>query len=120
MPHIDSTSFGQITVDGVKYHQILIVGNSVEERDYDRLTGLFGTSHRIGDWEKDKLFEEKPTAIIVGTGVDGMLRLDGGFIKKAGEAGVDVISALTPEAVRIYNDKTARRERVNALIHTTC
>ena len=48
MLHIDSTAFGEIIIDGKKYFQVLIIGDAVEEREYDRLNELFGTSHRIG------------------------------------------------------------------------
>jgi len=47
MPYIDSTQFGEVVIDGRKYSQVLIVGNSVIERDYKKLKELFNTSHKI-------------------------------------------------------------------------
>lgn len=43
MPHIDSTKFGEITIDGKKYGQVLIVGGAVFERNEEKLRELFGT-----------------------------------------------------------------------------
>ncbi|MFZ5559596.1 MAG: hypothetical protein ACOZAL_02275, partial [Patescibacteria group bacterium] len=68
MPYINSTEFGNITIDGKKYNQVLIVGDLVMERDYEKLERLFGTTHKIGDWEKDELVKENPEIIVIGTG----------------------------------------------------
>lgn len=120
MPKIDSADFGSITIDGKKYHQVLITGPDVLERDYHRLEELFGTSHKIGDWEREKLFEWNPTVIVIGTGWQGALEVDESFVDLAREKGIGVIALVTPGAVKFYNEKTALGQKVNALIHTTC
>ena len=120
MPHIDSSEFGAIIVDGKKYHQVLIVGNLVLEREYEKLKNLFGTSHQIGDWEVESLLKESPEIIIIGTGQDGMLRVDKEFLDRARENNAELVVEITPKAVEIYNDKVKTGQRVNALIHTTC
>jgi len=120
MPHIDSTQFGEITIDGKKYNQVLIIGNSVGERDYKRLKGLFGTSHKIGDWEIEELLKENPEIIVVATGQNGAMEIDGEFFKEMKEKGIEVIADTTPKAIEIFNAKTKEGKRVNALIHTTC
>lgn len=118
--HIDSTEFGEITIDGKKYFQVLIVGGAVSEREYARLTDLFGTSHRIGDWEVESLLRNGPELVIIGTGQEGMLRVDEGIGRKLRASGAEVKAMLTPEAVRLFNEETAEGRKVNALIHTTC
>lgn len=120
MPQIDSTKFGQIIIDRKKYRQVLIMGGVVEERDGVRLENLFGTSHKIGDWEIEKLFSNNPEAIIIGTGQDGMLDFDEQQFSQAKEKGIEVLSAPTPKAIKIYNEKVSAGQRVNALVHTTC
>lgn len=120
MPHIDSTKFGEVVVDSKKYSQVLIVGNSVAERDYEKLKELFGTSHRIGDWETEALLEGNPEIIIVGTGQDGKLEIDKDFLDKMKGKGIEVIAEVTPEAIKIYNERVRAGKRVNALIHSTC
>ena len=75
MAHIDSTNFGSVTVDGKKYHQVLITGDNIFERDYERLKEEFGTSHVIPDWEIKKLLENSPEAIVIATGQDGALEV---------------------------------------------
>ena len=117
MPHIDSTRFGEVVIDGKKYHQVLIIGEEVEERDYEKLEELFGTSHRIESHEMAKLLSNKPEIIIIGTGQSGAMEVSKNLFKGKG---VDLIIAETPEAIRIYNEMVEADKKVNALIHTTC
>lgn len=120
MSIINSTEFGSITIDNKKYDQVLIISESIEERDYPRLKELFGTSHRIGPWETEKLLADKPEAIVVGTGQDGKLETDEDFLVACREAGVEAVAEKTPEALVVYNRLIAEGKRVNALFHTTC
>ena len=120
MPHIDSTKFGSVRIDGKEYNQVLIIGNRVIERDYEKLKELFDTSHKIGDWEIGELLKENPEIIVVATGQDELLEVEKSFIEKMEEKRIEVISAKTPEAIEIYNEKNKIGKRVNALIHTTC
>lgn len=120
MPHIDSTQFGEVVIDGRKYSQVLIIGDTVAERDYEKLKELFGTSHKIGDWETEALLKENPEIIVVGTGQDGKLEVDKDFLARVQEENVEILAAVTPEAIRIYNEKVKAGKRVNALIHTSC
>ena len=120
MPHIDSVEFGSIVVDGKKYHQVLIVGSEVVERNQAKLQDLFSTTHRIGDWETESLMVGQPEMILVATGFDGAMEVDIKFVDTAIKNGVGVVVAQTPRAVNFYNEKTKQRKRINALIHTTC
>ena len=120
MPRIDSTQFGEITIDKKKYHQVLIMGDKIEERDYKKLKELFSTSHKIGDWEIEALMSNNPEIIIIGTGQTGAMTLDKETIKKLQISGAQVISDITPKAIETYNKQIKLGKRVNALIHTTC
>lgn len=120
MPHIDSTKFGEITIDDKKYGQVLIIGDAVFERDEEKLRNLFDTTHQIGDWEIEQLLKGNPEIVIVGTGQNGVLQVEKIFLERLRKAGVEVVAAITPEAIRIYNEKTKQGKKVNTLIHTTC
>ncbi len=122
MPYINSTEFGNVVIDNKKYNQVLIIGDSVMERDYNKLEELFSTSHEIGDWEVEELLKENPEIIVIGTGQNGAMEVDkpaANLRKQAGKE-IEVITAETPKAIEIYNQKTKQGKRVNALIHTTC
>lgn len=122
MPYIDSTKFGEITIARKKYRQVLIIGDRVSERDAQSLEQLFGTTHKIGDWEIGDLLKEKPEVIIIGTGQSGVLKVDEDFFEKVKKFSpkIEIIVAATPQAVEIYNQKIKAGKRANALIHTTC
>jgi len=122
MPHIESTQFGEVVIDGTTYHQVLIIGDRIEERDTEKLKKLFDTSHKIGDWEIEKLISNNPEIIIVGTGQDGAMaspRLSD-FQNRDGGKEIELIAEPTPNAIAVYNDQVKLGKRVNALIHTTC
>ena len=120
MPYINSTSFGEIVIDNKKYGQVIIVGDQIEERDWEMLEKTFGTTHRLGDWEKEKLLEDDPQIIIVGTGQEGVLKVDSSFIDLLKKKGIEFYIVPTPQAVKIYNEKIQEKKKINALIHTTC
>ena len=120
MPHISSTNFGSVTVDGKKYHQVLMVGDSVLERDYKRLKREHGTSHIIPGWEIEKLLEGIPEVIVIATGQDGALKVTDRVREKLTVNETQIISEVTPKAIKIYNRLIRENKKVNALIHTTC
>ena len=117
---INSTQFGSVTIDGKKYNQVLIVGDSVMERDYQKLEKLFNTSHKIGDWEIEELLKQNPEIIIIGTGQSSAMEVDEEIINNFKNKGIEVIITKTPEVIKVYNEKIKQGKRINALIHTTC
>lgn len=122
MPHIDSTQFGEIIIDNKRYHQVLIIGKTVKERDFEKLHALFNTSHKIGGWEIDDLLSNKPKIIIIGTGQNGAMAAprQSDFQNRDGGKDVELIIAETPQAIEIYNTRIKSEKHINALIHTTC
>ena len=120
MPKINFTDFGSINIDDVKYDQVLLVGDKVLERNFDKLKELFGTSHKIADWELRELFSDKPEIIIVGTGQNGALTVSEDVIGAINDKNIELIIKTTPQAVIEYNKLKQEGKKVNALIHTTC
>lgn len=120
MPKIDKVSWGKIRVDGRDYHQVLVIGNEVVEREREKLHELFGTTHRIGGWEKKKLLSNNPEIILVAIGWSGLVKIDEEFKKKLEKKKIELRTVLTPQAVKCYHQLVKKGKRVNALIHTTC
>jgi hypothetical protein len=120
MPHIDSTEFGSITIDGQKYDQVLIVGREVRERDRAKLKELFGTTHKIGQWEVEDLLSNNPEVIIIGTGQEGALEVDDWVKNAINYSHIELIISQTPKAAETFNSLTLSGKAVNALIHTMC
>jgi len=119
-PKIDYVEFGEIVIGGKKFHQILISDGKVLERDSKKLEDIFGTTHFIGDWEKEMLLTSNPTTIIIGNGFQGILQIREDLIRQIKEKNIKLIVDYTPKAVTFYNQLIEKGEKVNALIHTTC
>jgi len=120
MPKIEKVSWGKIKVDGQTYHQVLLVGDKVVERDKQKLEKLFGTTHQIADWERKKLLSGPPEIILIAAGWTGILKVDEEFKKQIGKVGTELRTILTPKIVAEYNRLVGEGRKVNALIHTTC
>lgn len=120
MPKIEKVSWGKVKIDGQDYHQVLILGDRVEERDEKRLRQLFGTTHRMGDWEQKKLLSGDPEIVLIANGFNGVLKVDEEFRQKVEKAGVELRVVKTPKVIEEYNSLVKGGKRVNALIHTTC
>lgn len=117
---LDSIEFGSISIDGVKRGDVILVAGQVVERDRAQLKVLFGTSHKIGDWEIELLCSKSPQVILVGNGFQGVLEVDERLRSAARKAGARLEVVLSPAAIERYAQLVAEGKRVNALIHTTC
>ncbi len=120
MIKIDSTNFGSVTISGIKYGDILIIGEKIILRDQNLLEKLYGTSHKIGSEEIEKLLEGGPEVIIVGAGQSGALDSSPELEDAASDNNVQLIFLNTPEAIEEFNKQVENGKRVNALIHVTC
>lgn len=120
MPKIDKIAWGKVKVDGQNYHQVLVVDAQVEERDSSKLRELFGTTHRIGDWEQEKLLSENPQIILIANGFSGVLKVGQKFKDKINQQSIELRVVLTPKVAKEYHKLLAEKKRVNVLIHTTC
>lgn len=120
MIKIDKLSWGKVKIDNQTYHQALLIGDQVIPRDAEKLNKLFGTTHRIGDWESQALLSGKPEIVIVASGRDGVLKVAEDFKKACRANKVKLRIFKSQRAVKEYNRLAGEGKKVNALIHTTC
>ncbi len=120
MVKIESVVWGKVKVNGQVFHQVLIIGDQVLTRDENKLRSLFGTTHRIGDWEQKALLSNSPEIILVANGWDGALKVEENFRKKIEKKEIELKIVLTPEIVKEYEALIKQGKKVNCLIHTTC
>lgn len=113
MVRIDGTSFGRITVDGKHYtHDVWIfVDGSIRRRD---------RNHEFTLDELDLLLEGKPEVVVVGTGQSGCVRIDEDAVREASRRGIKIISDVTPNALKRYNEAIKAKRKVAGAFHTTC
>ncbi len=117
---INKIQWGKIFIKDQQYHDILIYNNNIEERDYPKLKKLFGTSHKIGNWETEKLFQGNPEVIIIGKGFFGAVEISDRFKAKTKEIKIELLILTSKRAVKKYNKLVKEGKKVNALIHSTC
>ncbi|MFQ6129892.1 MAG: MTH938/NDUFAF3 family protein [Candidatus Hadarchaeaceae archaeon] len=113
MGQIDSTSFGSITVGGKHYtHDVWIFADgSIRRRD---------RNHEFTLDELDLLLDGGPEIVIVGTGQSGCVEIDEDVVREAGRRGIKIISDVTPNALKQYNEAVKAKRKVAGAFHTTC
>jgi len=120
MVKIENVVWGKVKVNGQVFHQVLIISEQVLVRDENKLRSLFGTTHRIGDWEQKLLLSNSPEIILIARGWDGALKVEENFKKRIEKKGIGLKIVLTPEIIKEYELLTKQGKKVNCLIHTTC
>lgn len=120
MVKIEKVSWAKVKINGQTYHQALIVGEKVLERDKDKLQTLFGTTHEIGDWEQKELLSGRPSVILIASGWQGVLKVKENFQNKIKAKGIELKVVLTGRFLKEYQSLIKKGIKVNGLIHTTC
>jgi hypothetical protein len=119
IPHVDSTQFGSITIEGMEYlHDVVIsLNGKVKKRKKKLSKAVFGTSHVVSLDEVLHILDDGATLLIVGTGQQGALSFSKEAIDYLANRGCHLILEPTPLAVQHWN-------RVDgatiAMFHVTC
>ncbi|HVP74993.1 MAG TPA: MTH938/NDUFAF3 family protein [Gaiellaceae bacterium] len=120
-PHIDSTAFGSITIDGTVFEHDVVIGTDgpVTKRKKKLSKAVYGTSHRISLQEAEYLFEQGANAgrLIVGSGQYGNVELSPEAAAYAERKKCRVLLLPTPEAIDAWNKA---EDEVIGLFHVTC
>lgn len=114
---VEEYSFGRIRVPGREYtRDIVITPESVLDEGWWRKEG-----HLLQVEDIAKYVEEyKPAVVIVGTGYFGAMRVDGRVRSYLAERGIALLALKTSDAVREFNLRAGRGERVLGAFHITC
>jgi len=118
-PRIDGTSFGSITVDGLKIKNdiVLRLDGSVVKRKKKLSKQIYSTSHIVSKAEAKHVYDKGAELLIIGTGRFDSVRLSeeaAGYLKKHK---CRVLLAPTHKAVHIWNGADGQ---VIGLFHVTC
>jgi hypothetical protein len=118
-PHIDSTSFGYISVEGEKYdHDIIItLDGRVKKRKKKLSKAVYGTSHKIAEQEVRHIYEKGTEGLIIGSGQYGVAELSDEAVEYLQKKSCRVILCPTPEAIREWNRSAGKWL---GLFHITC
>ena len=113
MVHIDSTKFGEVTVDGKTYYSDVRAwwDGKVEMREGSR---TFGMNEFI------TLLRKKPEMVVLGTGHPGSLKVLPEVGQAAEDQGVEIFAETSSKAIEMFNAFVADKKKVVAVIHVTC
>lgn len=114
-PLIDDYGFGEIIIGGERFRHDVIVTPSRIISDWWRQEG-----HRLQLQDVRDFLLEKADVVIIGTGYDGMMRVEPEVVDAFKSKGKDVVILKSREAVRKYNDFVMAGRKVMMFIHLTC
>jgi len=111
---INSYNFGNIIIDKNKFTKDLIIFPEKINSNWRRKTG-----HLLTEDDIKEILDYKPEVLIIGTGANGLMKVDDKVKEKLRSLETEFIIKKTSEAVieynRIYNDK-----KVVCALHLTC
>ncbi len=116
---IEDTAFGSIVIDGVSHRGDVVVRLSgrVEERRKELSRRHGGNSHTVSEDEMRDLAEDGCETVVIGTGQAGALCISAAAEAFLAERGVCLLTAPTPQAIRLYSRATAAKV---GLFHVNC
>ena len=118
-PKIDSTSFGSITVEGIKFEYDILIrrDGNVEKREKMLSKELYGTSHILSLEEARHIYESGIEKLIIGTGQTGFVELSNEAEAFFRENKCEVELLPTPEAIESWNRAEGK---FVSMFHITC
>jgi hypothetical protein len=116
---IESTKFGNITIDGKTYEHDVVIRPSgdVVKRKKKLSKKYYGTSHVMSKDEAKFVFEKGCAEVIVGSGQMGNVHLSPEAEAYFATKGCKVLLQPTPEAIHVFNKSHAKKI---GLFHVTC
>jgi len=111
---IDSYSFGSIVIDGKKYRKDLIIFPERIKENWFRRRG-----HLLTEEDIVEVLDYGPEVFIIGTGANGLMKVDEKVIEKLETAGIEYMIKKSGDAVDEYNQIYGDKKTVCAL-HLTC
>ncbi|MBC7232351.1 MAG: ribonuclease H-like domain-containing protein [Chloroflexi bacterium] len=114
MPHIESYSFGRITIDGKTYTaDVLILPDGVRPGWWRK------EGHKLHQEDLTEVIEARPQVLVIGTGNVGLMQVPQEVLDYLATHGIRAEVERTAAACKRYNE-LAQSERVAAALHLTC
>jgi hypothetical protein len=111
---IDSYSFGSITVNGRHYNSDVIIYPDWVDSSWWRRKG-----HNLCMEDLRDVLQAQPDVLVIGQGKPGLMAVGADLVGQLHQRGIEVYSAPTATAVKLYNQLSPEKKVVAAL-HLTC
>lgn len=116
---ISHYSFGRLTYKGETYTKdLIILIRGGEEKVLPNWWRKEGHLLQVEDLEEVFVFQ--PDYLIVGTGANGVMRIDRAVEEKANALGITLEAYNTSEAVRRFNELLSSGKAIAGAFHLTC
>ena len=118
-PDITYTTFGEVAIGKKVYKMdIYIRGDGkVKKRDKPAVKKQYGTSHKIGPEELEKVCKGNPEVLIIASGHTGLCALTPEGEEFLRSRGIAFQALPSPRAIRAYNRVRSRKA---VIVHVTC
>ncbi|MEJ2628136.1 MAG: MTH938/NDUFAF3 family protein [bacterium] len=113
---IEQYDFGKIVIDGISYTNDVIICPDQVRGDWWRKSGHY---LQIEDIQK-VILEEEPEIVIIGTGKFGVMKVSPEVKKYLADQGIDYVITSSGKAVKMYNKKREKTDRIIGAFHLTC
>ena len=114
-PLIDDYDFGVMIIQGKVYRKDVIITPKAINDDWWRIEG-----HRLQIADVRDYVLEDVDAVVIGTGYDGLMRVDDEVVNVFKSRGKEVFIAKTRDAVKVYNDLVSKGKKVLGFFHLSC
>ena len=111
---IDSYKFGEMVVDGKRYHADLIIYPNRVDANWWRKNG-----HQLCITDIEDIVAEQPEYLVVGTGNPGLMRVLPETQEYLQNQNIQLVSEPTGRAYKTYNEMCTQK-RVIGVFHLTC
>ncbi len=113
-PQIESYNFGRIRIDGEEYSNDVIVFPDHVESNWWREQG-----HSLVMEDLKTVMDSAPQTLIIGRGAYSRMDIPDPTRQALEQAGIEVLSESTSDAVKLYNELREKGDVIAAL-HLTC
>ncbi|RLB10734.1 MAG: hypothetical protein DRG39_05700 [Deltaproteobacteria bacterium] len=114
---IEKCAFGSITIDGKTYRSDLVIypDGTIQDNWWRK------SSHILSKDDIGSLINKTPDVIVVGTGINGLMRPEKGLAEYLMERGIELVCAPNQEAINILDRLLSDpRKRIGVCFHLTC
>jgi len=112
-PNIDSTKFGEITINGKTYYSDMTIY-------WNGKLSYRSKEHIIELGELMKILRAGPEIIVLGTGHDSTIKITAETMAWANNKKVQIYKEITPKAAEIFNAFANDGKKVVGIFHVTC
>ncbi len=116
---IENYKFGKIKINGRQYgNDLIILPDKIIPNWWRKQGHLLQQQDLEEVWKVGQ--EGKIDILIIGTGAEGMMSVDGKVNEKAEQLGINTIAKKSKEACEIYNKQRKQYQNTVLAIHLTC